>query len=300
MQTLRRVAVKIMKGKKLRKIPNGKENVKREIGLLRRLQHPNIVELIEVLYNDAKEKMYVVMEFCCGELQEFVEKSPNRKLGADQARYFFDQLISGLLYLHSKSVVHRDIKPGNLLISVDGTLKISDFGVADCLSIYNNSMDCHSTAGSPAFQAPEIATGKDSFDGTKIDVWAAGVTLFFFVTGKYPFSGGNVFNLFENIAKGLFDLPEVDPLLQDLLTKMLCKDPTERISVYQISQHPWLRISIPRQIYLDSLIQHRHHSTSLIPYLDYVYGDQDDAPLKIENILDSEEAPKSKKLCCIL
>lgn len=238
MHTLRRVAVKIMKGKKLRKIPNGQENVKREISLLRRLQHPNVVELIEVLYNDAKEKMYVVMEFCCGELQDLVEKSPSRKLEIDMARHFFIQLIDGLLYLHSKSVIHRDIKPGNLLISVDGTLKISDFGVADCLSMFSENLICTSTAGSPAFQAPEIATGKETFDGTKADVWAAGVTLFFLVTGKYPFSGGNVFHLFENIAKGAFDLPQVDPLLRDLLAKMLTKDPCDRISVYQISQHP--------------------------------------------------------------
>jgi serine/threonine-protein kinase 11 len=237
-ETLRRVAIKIMKGKKLKKIPNGVDNVKREISLLRKLQHPNLVELVEVLYNEEKEKTFVVLEYCLGDLEEVVEKSAMGRLEESEARHYMRQLVGGMSYLHSHSTAHRDLKPSNLLLSVDGTLKIIDFGVAECFSIYDPLMLSTSAVGSPAFQSPEIASGADSFDAAKIDVWAAGVTLYFMVTGRYPFSGENVFSLFRNVAKGTFEMPPVSPQLQDLLSRMLCVDPRSRISVDNIQTHP--------------------------------------------------------------
>lgn len=130
-ETLRRVAVKIMKHSKLKKIPGGEQNVKREIQLLKRLRHENIVELMDVIYKKEKNKIYVVFEYCATTLQEMMSRAPQKKLPQCQAQRYFKQLISGLGYLHANSVIHRDIKPGNLLITIDETVKISDFGVAE-------------------------------------------------------------------------------------------------------------------------------------------------------------------------
>ncbi|RKP18147.1 kinase-like protein [Rozella allomycis CSF55] len=237
--TLQRVAIKIMKTKKLRKIPGGEENVKREISLLKRLKHNNIVKLLEVLYNDEKQKMYVVLEYCAGQLQTIIDKAPEKKLPLSQIQHYLIQLVEGVGYLHSKSVIHRDIKPQNLLIAVDGTLKISDFGVADELDMFSPSDICGASAGTPAYQPPEIASGKDEFSGTKVDVWSIGVTFYHMLTGKYPFEGENVYTLYENIANSPLVIPtEFDSLITSLLAGMLNKDPDSRMSINDLANHP--------------------------------------------------------------
>lgn len=141
------------------------------------------------------------MEYCVCVLQEMLTSAPKSKLPVFQAHKYFTQLIDGLEYLHGCRVIHNDIKPGNLLLTLDDNLKISDFGVAEKLDCFapddrctkgqglkrNFIIYCWSNAsniiykincsGSPAFQPPEIANGHESFSGFKVDVWSAGVTL---------------------------------------------------------------------------------------------------------------------------
>lgn len=176
-ETLSRRAVKILTKRKLRRIPNGEQNVQREIQLLRDLRHKNVIELIDVLYNDEKQKMYLIMEYCVGGLQELVDSAPEKKLPLFQVHKYFRQLIFGLEYLHGRGVIHKDIKPGNLLLTLDQTLKISDFGVAEALETMSVDDTCITAQGSPAFQPPEIATGQEIFSGFKVDIWSSGVTL---------------------------------------------------------------------------------------------------------------------------
>ena len=194
-ETLCRRAIKIMKKKKLRKIPHGEENVQKEIRMLKGLGagHPNIMRLIEVFSNDEKGKIYMVLEYCCAVLKDMLEQSPAKKFPAWQAHFYFSQLIEGLEYLHCHRIVHKDIKPGNLLLDTTGVLKIADFGVAELLDQFAPNDMCRTSQGTPAFQPPEIANGLDEFPGFKVDVWSAGVTLFNFVTGSYPFEGDTIF-----------------------------------------------------------------------------------------------------------
>ncbi|KAK0062807.1 serine/threonine-protein kinase STK11 [Biomphalaria pfeifferi] len=246
-ETLCRRAVKILKRRKLRKIPNGEQNVQREIQLLKRLHHRNVIQLIDVMYNEEKQKMYIIMEYCASELQEMLESVPSKKFPIWQAHGYFCQLIDGLEYLHSHGIVHKDIKPGNLLVTNDETLKITDLGVAEALDIFANSDECRTSQGSPAFQPPEIANGLNTFSGFKVDVWSSGVTLYNITTGKYPFEGDNIYKLFENIGKGVYTIPDdVSDLLADLLKGMLAYESDVRYTLQQIRQHPWFIKQHPR------------------------------------------------------
>lgn len=242
-ETLSRRAVKILTKRKLRRIPNGEQNVRREIKLLRTLHHRNVIELLDVLYNEEKQKMYLIMEYCVGGLQEMLDSvPPERKLPMHQAHDYFIQLLDGLEYLHGRGIIHKDIKPGNLLLTLDHTLKISDYGVAEALDEFAPNDDCTTGQGSPAFQPPEIANGHDVFSGFKVDIWSTGVTLYNITTGLYPYEGDNIYKLLENIGKCKWVAPDwLEPRLADLLTNILQENPAHRFSLQQIRQHEWFR-----------------------------------------------------------
>ncbi|XP_061652771.1 serine/threonine-protein kinase STK11 isoform X2 [Phyllopteryx taeniolatus] len=269
-ETLCRRAVKILKKKKLRRIPNGEANVKKEIQLLRRLQHKNVIQLVDVLYNEEKEKMYMVMEYCVCGMQEMLDSVPEKR--------YFCQLLDGLEYLHSQGIVHKDIKPGNLLLTTDGALKISDLGVAEALHPFAEDDTCRTSQGSPAFQPPEIANGLDTFSGFKVDIWSAGVTLYNITTSLYPFEGDNIYKLFENIGKGDFTIPEeCGPLLSDLLRGMLQYDPAKRFSIQNIRQHNWVRkkhppTELPVPIPASAESRDPWRSMTVVPYLEDLHG----------------------------
>lgn len=278
-ESLCRRAVKIMKKKKLRKIPNGEANVKREIGLLQRLHHRNVIKLFDVLYNEEKQKMYMIMEYCAGGLQEMLESAPDKKFPLFQAHFYFVQLIDGLEYLHSQGIIHKDVKPGNLLITTDETLKITDLGVAEALDAFQRDDVCKTSQGSPAFQPPEIANGLDTFHGFKVDIWSSGVTLYNFATGKYPFEGDNIYKLFENIGKGEYSIPPTgDASLENLLTGMLEYEPDKRFTIKQIKEHDWFRKKAPRKHGEDYVhspplpeTEDELRSMTVIPYLEALH-----------------------------
>ncbi|XP_041698540.1 serine/threonine-protein kinase STK11 isoform X2 [Coregonus clupeaformis] len=262
--TLCRRAVKILKKKKLRRIPNGEANVKKEIQLLRRLQHKNVIHLVDVLYNEEKQKMYMVMEYCVCGMQEMLDSVPEKRFPVFQA--------------HGQGIVHKDIKPGNLLLTTDGALKISDLGVAEALHPFAKDDTCRTSQGSPAFQPPEIANGLDTFSGFKVDIWSAGVTLYNITTSLYPFEGDNIYKLFENIGKGDYSVPEeCGPSLSDLLQGMLEYDPVKRFSIQYIRQHNWVRKKHPPTeppVPIPASAESRDvwRSMTVVPYLEDLHG----------------------------
>ncbi|CAB3364666.1 Hypothetical predicted protein [Cloeon dipterum] len=273
-ETLTRRAIKILKRNKLKRIPNGEANVQREIKLLSSLKHPNVISLIEVMKNDVKDKLYMVLEFCLSSLQSLLDSVPDKKLPLSQAHYYFCQLIDGLEYLHSRRIVHKDLKPGNLLLTMDGTLKISDFGVAEVVGLFDPEDSCQDGQGTPAFQPPEIANGVNNFSGFKVDIWGSGVSLFNMCTGQYPFEGDNVYRLYEAIGRGTFTMPSnLDQPLADLLSGLLCADPNKRFNLNQVRHHQWIVRKLSRCEPWVECPGDQVHSMSVLPYLhDLHYG----------------------------
>ena len=114
----------------------------------------------------------MVLEYCCAVLKDMLDQTPEKRFPVWQAHDYFTQLITGLDYLHSKGIVHKDIKPGNLLLDQAGVLKIADFGVCEQLDMFAKDDTITTSQGTPAFQPPEVANGREQFSGFKIDVWS--------------------------------------------------------------------------------------------------------------------------------
>lgn len=249
--TLTRRAVKIMKYDKLRKITNGWENIRCEMSILRRLNHKNVIKLVEIFNIPAKGKVYMVFEYCIGSVQQIIDLEPARRLTIGESHAIFVELLHGLNYLHSKRVSHKDIKPGNLLLSIDLTVKICDFGVAEQLSLFQEDGRCTKVNGTPKFQPPECVWGSnDSFDfsGYKADIWGAGVTLYNLVSGMYPFEKPVLLKLYESIGTDPLEMPTNVPIskdLHDLLINLLEKDYEKRFTCLEVMTHPWFISTFP-------------------------------------------------------
>ncbi|XP_078362502.1 calcium/calmodulin-dependent protein kinase kinase 2-like isoform X2 [Oculina patagonica] len=217
----------------------GLENLQREIAILKKVDHPNVVSLYEVLDDPSEDNLYLVFELMDrGEVMEV----PGPPLSEQDSRKYFIDVVLGIEYLHYQKIVHRDIKPSNLLKGEDGHIKIADFGVADVFE--GDDALLNKTAGSPAFMAPEsLQNSRDKYSGKAADIWALGITLYCFIFGKVPFDDVNRMGLYEKIKTEQLTFPEEPPLnpqLEDLILRMLTKNPDERINIQQIKEHPWV------------------------------------------------------------
>ncbi|NWS13432.1 KKCC2 kinase, partial [Pachyramphus minor] len=219
------------------------EQVYQEIAILKKLDHPNVVKLVEVSTDQPLPKTHPEMNsilcFLCSPVMEIPTLKP---LSEDQARFYFQDLIKGIEYLHYQKIIHRDIKPSNLLVGEDGHVKIADFGVSNEFKGADALLT--NTVGTPAFMAPEtLSETRKIFSGKALDVWAMGITLYCFVFVKCPFMDERILSLHNKIKTQTLefpDQPEVTDFLKDLITRMLDKNPESRISVPEIKLHPWV------------------------------------------------------------
>lgn len=247
-QTGQKVAVKILNKIKIKQ-NRDEERISREINILKKMMHPNIAQLYAVI--ETTHNLYLIMEYAeSGELFHHIVL--NQKLSEIESCKLFQQLIYGVEYLHKNYIVHRDLKPENLLLH-KSKLKIVDFGLSNiynmkkhsCSSINldlknrNNVKLLNTACGSPSYAAPEMIEGL-YYDGITVDVWSCGIILYAMVCGCLPFDDKNNDILFKKIIKGKFALPKyLSPKLQDLLIKILKKDPKKRINLNDIKCHPW-------------------------------------------------------------
>ncbi|KAI1903740.1 hypothetical protein AGOR_G00030330 [Albula goreensis] len=216
------------------------ERVYQEIAILKKLDHLNIVKLVEVLDDPSEDNLHMVFELMQkGPVMEVPCDSPFTE---EQTRIYFRDIVLGIEYLHYQKIVHRDIKPSNLLLGDDGHVKIADFGVSN--QFEGNDALLSSTAGTPAFMAPEtLCDNRKSFSGKALDVWAMGVTLYCFVFGKCPFIDEYILALHNKIRSKPVEFPETPSISEDLkalVLRMLDKNPDTRITIPEIKLHPWV------------------------------------------------------------
>lgn len=223
-------------------MPAGKavDLIKEEIAIMKKLNHNNLVSLIEVLDDPAEDSLYMVMEMC--------KKGVVMKVGLEEkadpyederCRCWFRDLILGMEYLHAQGIVHRDIKPDNCLVTNDDVLKVVDFGVSEMFEKHSDMVTAKS-AGSPAFLPPELCVVRHGdVSGKATDIWSMGVTLYCLRYGRLPFEKESIFELYEAIKNDdVICEGETDEKFKDLMLRILEKDPAKRIEM------PELRVSV--------------------------------------------------------
>ncbi|KAJ4849322.1 Serine/threonine-protein kinase sapk3 [Turnera subulata] len=263
------VAVKyIERGKKI------DEHVQREIINHRSLRHPNIVRFKEVLLTPTH--LAIAMEYAAGG-ELFAKICSAGRFSEDEARFFFQQLISGVSYCHSMEICHRDLKLENTLLDGSPTprLKICDFGYSKSGLLHSQPK---STVGTPAYIAPEVLSRKE-YDGKIADVWSCGVTLYVMLVGAYPFEDPedprNFRKTIGRILSVQYSIPDYVRVSADckhLLSRIFVANPEKhrsflvlfcvesfhytdnvhssqkRITIPEIKQHPWFLRNLPKDL----------------------------------------------------
>ncbi|XP_014492274.1 CBL-interacting protein kinase 2-like [Vigna radiata var. radiata] len=230
------VAVKVIEKEKILKI-GLVDQTKREISIMRRIKHPNVLQLFEVLAT--KTKIYFIMEYAKG--GELFNKVAKGRLSEARARKYFQQLVSAVDFCHSKGVYHRDLKPENLLLDENGVLKVADFGLSAFVESHRQDDMLHTVCGTPAYVAPEVVSRK-GYNGAKSDVWSCGVILFVLLAGHLPFYDLNLMSLYRKIGRAEYKCPNWFSIeVRRLLGKILDPNPDTRISMAKVMENSWFR-----------------------------------------------------------
>lgn len=242
-QTGEAFAVKLVE-RQLHFNAESKHSFEREVAVFNRLRHPGVCRLRTVV--SEPEYHLLVVELCEG--NELFDKVAAGALSEDDARGYFTQILSAVDYCHSQKVYHRDLKLENVLLkdTVSNTIKVSDFGMAKDTNV--SSMPKTKRIGTIAYMAPEVADAESGYNGAAVDVWSMGVMLYVMVVCNYPFGhdgdgGDHTRTVLSRIRSGTFAFPRHVRLsddIQDLIKGMLTVDPTQRITIAEIRQHPWI------------------------------------------------------------
>ncbi|WOK92547.1 CBL-interacting protein kinase 8 isoform X2 [Canna indica] len=212
------------------------DQIKREISIMKLVRHPYVVRLHEVLAS--RTKIYIILEFITGG-ELFDKIIHNGKLSEAESRRYFQQLIDGVDYCHSKGVYHRDLKPENLLLDSQGNLKISDFGLSALPAQGVNLL--RTTCGTPNYVAPEVLSHK-GYDGAIADTWSCGVILYVLLAGYLPFDEVDLTTLYSKIDKAEFSFPSwFSNGAKSLIRKILDPNPETRMRIEDIRNDEWFK-----------------------------------------------------------
>jgi len=235
----------------------------REICVLKELNHENIVKLLDVV--STADKLHLVFEFLDQDLKKYIDSVP--QVHPNLVKSYMYQLVLGMHYCHSRRVLHRDLKPQNLLIDKEGVLKIADLGLARTFTIPLRQYT-HEVV-TLWYRAPEVLLGSKVYS-TALDMWSIGCIFAELVNNRPLFPGDSeideLFHIFQYLGTPNDDIwPEVsrlpnyqetfpnwkprppqdlipkciDPLAVDLLAKLLCYEPSERMSAKRALAHPY-------------------------------------------------------------
>ncbi|GMH93888.1 hypothetical protein TrVE_jg1907 [Triparma verrucosa] len=231
------VCVKVIK---LKNIPRKeREACKKEVDLLRRLNHPNICGYRDSFMSRNRDSLCIVMEFCDGgDLSDIIKKARNQLFTESKILHYFVQMSLGLHYMHSNRILHRDLKTQNIFLLGNGRLVLGDLGI--CKVLEGTSDFAKTCIGTPYYMSPEIFKNKPY--SHKADIWALGCVLYEMVTLKHAFDGSSINQLASKIIKGRF--PPISSRysahLKDLITAMLQTNPNKRPSIERILKLPFI------------------------------------------------------------
>ena len=233
MPTSEKVAIKILEKAKILDRKDHK-NIIQELTILKKIRHPHLVRLYQLI--ETSSKIYIVTEYVAGgELyQNIISKG---KLEESVAKRYFWQLMQGLKYLHDNNIVHRDLKPENIMTDSDSTIKIIDFGLS---REYSEGQKLDTSCGSPCYAAPEMIAG-EKYNPQQVDVWSAGIILYAMLCGCLPFEDTNYKVLYAKVLRGKYETPKhLSEESKSLLAGIINTDPTKRLTIHKILEHPWL------------------------------------------------------------
>jgi len=229
------------------------DDVVREIAIMRKLDHENVMNLKDVIDDMAINKLYMVMDYCSRGAIMDSHLLPADPLPIDDCRRWFADAVVGLNYLHFQDIVHFDLKPDNILIADDGRAVIADFGVSRMMSAggsrEGDGTFTSGSPGTPTYTAPEV-WGHFKYEAKKADVWALGVTLHAMVFGTLPFFSNDQQELIEMVTASeewQCAHKHDDAQLLELMAGMLRKNPEERSSLAEVKQHVWVEVGLRKK-----------------------------------------------------
>lgn len=243
------------------------DKLMREVAVMKKVAHKNLVRLHEVMHDSEKNKLYLVMDYIeSGTVTVKTSPTTVAPLEMQVARGYAKQIAAGLRALHRNGIFHRDVKPDNLLLGSNGNVYVADFGV----SVICAEDGVEGVEGTPAFMAPELCRGELRVQGEAVDTWALGVTLYQMVIGSLPFTGETHLNLTRRIVNDEVVFPEAlangSPVPEDFkvaIRGLLEKNSSQRWSLMQFLNSSWCRGSSTSSS--PHLHHQQQHPSSLIP-----------------------------------
>jgi len=238
-QTFERFAVKVLRKSTTK--TRSHLHIQRELEILRRVNHPNIVRLYDLFVDD--QKLYFVLEYMSGGAL-FDLLAEHKTFSEELASSMVRDILRGLAYLHAHNIVHRDLKPDNILCSSSEwpfQVKLADFGLSNVLDEVDDSLQ--SKVGTPLYCSPELLMA--SSYNEKIDCWAAGILMYELLTGTRPFNHPDSKTVINMIVEGNIRYPEhlwsgISAEAMHLVKCLLKRNPEERLSADEALQHPWI------------------------------------------------------------
>lgn len=224
-----------------------------EIKIHKSLKHANIVNFVDCFEDDVN--VYILLEICPN--QSLMELLKTRKRVSEaEVRYFMVQIVGAVKYLHSRRVIHRDLKLGNIFFDPEMNLKIGDFGLA--LVLPTTESRKYTICGTPNYIAPEVLGGKQTGHSFEVDIWAIGIMMYALLVGKPPFQAKDVQVIYERIKKSEYSFPAdkpISPEAQVLIKDILSLNPLNRPTINEILSYEWFKGPFPDRTYETSLTE---------------------------------------------
>ncbi|KAF1946108.1 Pkinase-domain-containing protein [Clathrospora elynae] len=266
----------------------------REAAIVSLLNHPYICGMKDVVRTNYH--WYMMFEFVNGgQMLDYIIS--HGRLKEKQARKFARQIASALDYCHRNSIVHRDLKIENILISKMGDIKIIDFGLSN---LFSPRAQLKTFCGSLYFAAPELLQAKQ-YTGPEVDVWSFGIVLYVLVCGKVPFDDQSMPQLHAKIKKGHVDYPPwLSAECRNLIHRMLQTDPTQRLTLSEIMSHPWITkgFNSPPENYLlhREPLQLPLEKDIIEKMTGFDFGTADFITAQLTNVIQSEEYQRAVRV----